>query len=54
MNERPFIKLKLSLSDKIFEILGWALIISIWAMIIFNYSNLPEKIPIHFDFSVNI
>lgn len=49
MEERPKIKLELSLIDKTFEIIGWLLVISVWGLTITNYANLPETIPTHFN-----
>ena len=49
MNERPKIKLELTTTDKILEIVGWFLVIAIWGLTIANYSNLPETIPIHYN-----
>ncbi|HMO40382.1 MAG TPA: DUF1648 domain-containing protein [Saprospiraceae bacterium] len=49
MTERPKIKLELSTADKIFEIIGWLLIISLWGLTITNYANLPDTIPIHYN-----
>ena|SRR5690554_4829709 len=49
MAERPKIKLELSRADKIFEIIGWLLIISLWGLTITNYTNLPDTIPIHYN-----
>ena len=49
MNERPKIKLELSIIDKALEILGWTSIIAIWVLTITNYSSLPDTIPIHWN-----
>lgn len=51
MEERPEIKLKLSIVDKTLEIIGWLLIISVWSLTITNYANLPETIPTHYDWA---
>jgi uncharacterized membrane protein len=51
MLKRPLIRLKLSTSDKIVELLGWMAIIGLWVLIIGNYSELPEKIPTHFNYA---
>jgi len=50
---RPKIKLQLSFSDKIFELIGWILLTALWIFTIVNYYTLPKTIPIHFDFSGN-
>jgi len=49
MNERPKIKLELTTSDKILEILGWTSILGIWILTITNYANLPDTIPVHYN-----
>lgn len=49
MNERPKIKLELTIIDKTFEILGWVSILAIWVLTISNYRNLPDTIPIHYN-----
>jgi len=49
MNDRPKIKLKLTRTDKVFEILGWILMLVIWALTLSNYATLPETIPIHYN-----
>ena len=49
MNERPKIKLELTIIDKTFEILGWISMLAIWVLTISNYRNLPDTIPIHYN-----
>lgn len=49
MEVNPKLKVPLALSDKIFEVIGWVLLISFWALSISNYNSLPDSIPIHFD-----
>lgn len=49
MNKRPRLKLQLTSSDKALEMLGWISIISIWALAMTNYQNLPDIIPIHYN-----
>ncbi len=49
MQERPKIKLKLTATDKILEILGWSSILTIWVLTITSYPNLPDIIPIHYN-----
>lgn len=50
MVSRPVIKLKLTTTDKIIEWLGWFLLAVLWVMVIWNFSALPETIPIHWNF----
>lgn len=45
---RPKLKIALSKSDKIIEIIGLMTLISLWLFVIFNYSKLPNTIPTHF------
>ena len=49
MERRPKIIIALTTSDKIFEIVGWFLLFSIWFVTVIHYSNLPEIIPIHYN-----
>jgi uncharacterized membrane protein len=49
MEEPPEIKLELTITDKIFEILGWISLVAVWVFTITNYNNLPDIIPIHFN-----
>lgn len=49
MNTRPNIKLDLSATDKVFEILGFVLLLLLWVLPGAYYSCLPEIIPIHFN-----
>lgn len=47
--ERPKIKIELTVSDRIIEIAGWLALLVLWMLTISNYSNLPETIPTHFN-----
>jgi uncharacterized membrane protein len=49
MEERPKIKIELTVVDKVFELVGWLLIVTIWSLIFKNYPNLPDRIPIHYN-----
>ncbi|PID27312.1 MAG: hypothetical protein CR982_06070 [Candidatus Cloacimonadota bacterium] len=49
MNNRPKIKVKLSLIDKIVESIGLAALAGVWIFTLSNYSSLPETIPIHYN-----
>jgi uncharacterized membrane protein len=46
---RPKLKPTLSQSDKIIEALGWLALFTLWSLVLFSYSKLPETIAIHFD-----
>jgi uncharacterized membrane protein len=49
MQVRPKLKINLTLADLILEIICWLTLIGVWLMTLFNYSNLPNIIPIHFN-----
>lgn len=49
--DRPKIKLTLTPTDKLLEILGWGILVAMWILVVFIYSNLPPTIPIHFNAS---
>ena len=49
MKNRPRLKLELTTTDKVIEVLGWTVIIGTWVMIFYNYSSLPETIPTHYN-----
>jgi len=46
---RPRIKLKLSSHDYVIEFLGISFLILLFAIPLFYYNQLPERIPIHFN-----
>jgi uncharacterized membrane protein len=47
--QRPKIAIKLTFRDKIIEILSIALLIGYWSYTLFQFNNLPEIIPTHFN-----
>lgn len=49
MDERPKIKLELTSADKTIEIIGWLLVVAVWALTITNYAILPDTIPTHYN-----
>jgi uncharacterized membrane protein len=49
METRPKIKLELTNYDKLFEMLGWSILITLWIFTVTNYYNLPKIIPTHFN-----
>ncbi|MGB6083348.1 DUF1648 domain-containing protein [Moheibacter sp.] len=49
MAGRPKIKLELTRSDKILEIMGGGLIFAIWVLVLVSYPSLPESIPTHYN-----
>lgn len=49
MENRPKLKLELSMTDKLIEIIAWGLLLFYWAMAIQSYASLPDTIPIHYN-----
>lgn len=49
MEKQTKIKIQLTQTDKIIEILGCLTLFSFWVMILISFSDLPEKIPIHYN-----
>ena len=49
MKDRPRIQLRLTLSDKIIETIGWALLCITWILVILFYNRLSDIIPIHYN-----
>jgi uncharacterized membrane protein len=49
MEERPLIIIKPTLTDIILEMFGWLAMIALWGFAISNYSDLPLRVPVHFD-----
>ncbi len=47
--ERPKITLIPTNADKLVELLGWIMLLAIWALTISQYSTLPDTIPTHFN-----
>ena len=47
--ERPKLKIQLSPTDKVFELLGWGALLALWAWTGTSFSNLPDTIPTHFN-----
>ncbi|MNK55832.1 hypothetical protein D3C87_748530 [compost metagenome] len=49
MNGRPRIKLKLTVGDRILELLGWFSLFLLWYVTTVNYNKLPEIVPVHYN-----
>lgn len=49
MGAKPRIKLVLTPTDNILELIGWITVLAIWMVVIINYFKLPDTIPIHYD-----
>jgi hypothetical protein len=49
MEDRPKLKVPLSVGDKVLESVGWLALIGVWVLVVFNHQQLTGKIPIHFN-----
>ncbi len=49
MDERPKLKIQLTTSDKVLEMIGWTSMLAIWVLIITSYSTFPAIIPTHYN-----
>lgn len=49
--ERPILKIEITLIDKLLEISGWFILIIQWAITLYYFSNLPNAIPTHYNFT---
>ena len=49
MERRPRIKIEMTLTDRVIELIGWLALLTIWALTISSYSNLPDTIPTHYN-----
>ena len=47
--ERPKITLIPSTADKLVELLGWLILLTLWGWTFTHYSALPDTIPTHFN-----
>lgn len=47
--KRPKLKLQSTPTDKFLEISGWSVLLTTWIMVILNYGDLPDTIPIHYN-----
>lgn len=47
--DRPKIKIELTKSDKILEIIALLILICLWIYVIYNYNSLPDIINTHFN-----
>lgn len=48
-DERPKIFLIRTMADKLVEVLGWLILLTLWGWTIAHYSSLPDTIPTHFN-----
>lgn len=47
--ERPKITLIPTMADKLVELLGWLILLTLWGWTTAHYSSLPDTIPTHFN-----
>lgn len=47
--ERPKLKIQLTPTDQVFELLGWGVLLALWIWTGTSYSSLPDSIPTHFN-----
>lgn len=49
METRPKIKLELSPTDQVLEIVGWFTLATLWWLTLMSYFKLPDTIPTHYN-----
>ena len=47
--ERPKLKIQLTPTDQVLELLGWGVLLALWIWTGTNFSSLPDSIPTHFN-----
>jgi uncharacterized membrane protein len=47
--ERPKLKIQLTPTDQVFELIGWGVLLALWIWTGMSYSSLPDSIPTHFN-----
>jgi uncharacterized membrane protein len=47
--ERPKLKIQLTPTDQVLELLGWGVLLALWVWTGMSYSSLPDTIPTHFN-----
>lgn len=51
MNTKPKLRPTPNTLDQLLESAGWIALTSLWAIAIYHYSNLPDTIPTHYNFT---
>jgi uncharacterized membrane protein len=46
---RPKLKIQLTPTNQVLELLGWGVLLALWVWTGTSYSNLPDTIPTHFN-----
>lgn len=54
MEEIPKLKVIPTATDHLLDLLGWIILVTTWALAIFNYEKLPNIIPTHYNGSGQI
>lgn len=49
MAAQPKLKPKLTRTDKLLNAVGWAMLLILWTIVLVNYNNTPDIVPIHFN-----
>lgn len=49
METRPKLEIALSQSDKMIEVLAFAILALAWLLLVWQYKKLPDRIPMHFN-----
>lgn len=47
--KRQKLKIYLTKIDLFFEVVGWGVLVAMWLVVLLNYSNLPDTIPVHYN-----
>jgi uncharacterized membrane protein len=47
--ERPKLKIQLTPTDQVLELLGWGVLLALWVWTGTSFSSLPDSIPTHFN-----
>jgi uncharacterized membrane protein len=51
MEQRPKPKIELTSADLVIEVAGWLMVALLWVATFWDYSGLPDQIPVHFGAS---
>ncbi len=49
--KRPHLRIPPQKPDKCLEVAGWGVVLASWLLVVISFSDLPELIPIHYDFT---
>ena len=51
METKPKLKVELSSTDKVLEVLSWIILVTWWVFVLFSFTRFPHTIPTHFNAS---